>query len=48
MSLVVMPTFAATEEDAPLVECAENIAVSTPAAVNTALSQRATENEVTA
>jgi len=45
MSLVVMPTFAAA---APLVECAENIAVSIPAAVNTALSQRATEHEVTA
>ena len=48
MSLVVMPTFAAAEEDAPLVECAENIAVSIPAAVNTALSQWATEHEVTA
>jgi len=48
MSLVAMPTFAAAEEDAPLVECAENIAVSIPAAVNTALSQRITEHEVTA
>ena len=44
----VMPTLAAAEEDTPLVECAENIAVSIPAAVNTALSQRATELEVTA
>jgi len=43
-----MPTFAAVEEDAPLVECAENIAVSIPAAVNTALSHRATELEVIA
>ena len=45
---MVMPTFAAAEEDAALVECAENIAVSIPAAANTALSQQATELEVTA
>ena len=48
MLLVVMPTFAVEEEDAPLVECAENIAVSIPSAVNTALSQQATELEVKA
>jgi len=30
MLLVVMPTFAAAEEDAPLVECAKNIVVSIP------------------
>ena len=43
-----MPILAAAEEDTPLVECAENIVVSIPAAVNTALSQRGTELEVTA
>ena len=43
-----MPTFDAPEEGAPLVECAENIAVSIPAAANTTLSQWATELEVTA
>ena len=47
ISLVVIPTFAAAEEDAPLVECAENMAVSIPAALETD-QQEATELDVTA
>ena len=43
-----MPTFAAADVDAPLVERVENITVSIPAEFNTALSQQATELKVIA
>ena len=45
---MVTPTFAAAEDDAPLVECAAKIDVSTPAASSRDLSQRATGLEETA
>ena len=43
-----MPTFAAAKNDAPLIECAAKVEVSTLAASSRDLSQQATELEETA